>query len=129
MMDFSDLLLKTVKIFDQHPDILKVEAGRNRHLMVDEFQDCNLTQARLVEQLSSVHGNLMVVGDTDQSIYGFRAACPAIMEQMTGGGIMEITLVNNRRSVQPILDAANLVVDYVKGRTDRKSVVRGRRGA
>src|SRR3546814_7405358 len=44
MMDISDILLKTVKIFDQHPDILKVEAGRNRHLMVDEFPYCNLTQ-------------------------------------------------------------------------------------
>lgn len=120
MVDFGDLILKTVGIFDRHPDLMAAESGRIRHLLVDEFQDCNLIQARLVRQLSSVHGNLMVVGDPDQSIYAFRAACPAVMEQMSGPGITEITLINNRRSTQPLLDAANLVVDHLPGRSSPK---------
>ena len=120
MVDFADLILKTVGIFEDYPDIRDQESSRIRYLLVDEFQDCNLTQAKLVEHLASYHRNLMVVGDPDQSIYAFRAACPAIMEGLSGEGVIEITLTNNRRSTQTILDAANLVVDYMPGRAEPK---------
>ncbi len=73
-VDYDDLLLKALKLFNDNPSILSKEAERFRWVLVDEFQDTNVLQFRLVEMLSSVHGNLIVVGDDAQSIYSFRGA-------------------------------------------------------
>ncbi len=73
-VDFDDLLMKTVQLFESHPEILERYQQRYLHIMVDEFQDTNLVQYRLVKQLAEAHRNICVVGDPDQSIYSWRAA-------------------------------------------------------
>src|SRR4029078_12173623 len=75
-LDFDDLLLQGLALLDEekHPDVLERYAGRCEHLLVDEYQDTNRPQYLFVRALSSVHGNVTVVGDEDQSIYRFRGA-------------------------------------------------------
>jgi DNA helicase-2/ATP-dependent DNA helicase PcrA len=73
-LDFDDLLLKTVWLFKQKPEVLKKYQSRYLHIMVDEFQDTNLVQYELVRQLAAKHKNICVVGDPDQSIYSWRSA-------------------------------------------------------
>jgi len=73
-LDFDDLLLKVLEIFDRHPGVRDLYARRFRHVLVDEYQDTNRVQYRLVRHLVSHHGNLAVCGDPDQSIYGWRGA-------------------------------------------------------
>jgi DNA helicase-2/ATP-dependent DNA helicase PcrA len=73
-LDFDDLLMFTVKLFEENPDILAKYQRKFKHILVDEFQDTNSVQYRLIKLLSSSHRNLCVVGDDDQSIYGFRGA-------------------------------------------------------
>ncbi|HOY25192.1 MAG TPA: ATP-dependent helicase [Mesotoga sp.] len=73
-VDYDDLLLMALKLFNENPSILTHESQRFKWILVDEFQDTNILQFRLVEMLSSVHGNLIVVGDDAQSIYSFRGA-------------------------------------------------------
>jgi DNA helicase-2/ATP-dependent DNA helicase PcrA len=73
-LDFDDLIMLTVKLFEEHPDILEKYQHKFKHILVDEFQDTNSVQYRLIKLLSSSHRNLCVVGDDDQSIYGFRGA-------------------------------------------------------
>ncbi|MDD4874503.1 MAG: UvrD-helicase domain-containing protein, partial [Dehalococcoidales bacterium] len=73
-LDFDDLLMKAVQLFDSQPEILKKYQERYLHIMVDEFQDTNLVQYRLVKQLAGKHRNICVVGDPDQSIYSWRSA-------------------------------------------------------
>ena len=73
-VDFDDLLLLTEELFSAHPDVCQAEAGRFDHLLVDEYQDTNPSQYRIVKALAGGHRNLCVVGDDDQSIYGWRGA-------------------------------------------------------
>ena len=73
-VDFNDLLNLTVRMFEQHPDVLAQYQDRFRYVMVDEYQDTNLAQYKLVKLLAGGHRNLAVVGDDDQSIYAFRGA-------------------------------------------------------
>lgn len=73
-MDFDDLLLHTVQLFQQHPDVLAYYTERFRYLHVDEYQDTNHAQYQLAQLLASAHHNICVVGDSDQSIYGWRGA-------------------------------------------------------
>ncbi len=72
-VDFDDLLLLTQKLFDQFPKVRRDEAARFDHLLIDEYQDTNASQYRIVKALADAHQNLCVVGDDDQSIYGWRA--------------------------------------------------------
>ena len=72
--DFDDLLLLTEQLFKEHPDVRKQEADRFDHILVDEYQDTNTSQYRIVKGLADPHRNLCVVGDDDQSIYGWRGA-------------------------------------------------------
>ncbi len=111
-LDFGDLLLVCVRLFTEHPDILRRYAERFLHLLVDEFQDTNAVQYQLVKQLASVHGNLCVVGDDDQSIYRWRGA---VVDNILGfehdfPGCTTIRLEQNYRSSATIIAAAAAVV-------------------
>jgi len=110
--DFDDLLLLVVRLFREHPEVLAQWQQRFAHVLVDEFQDTNLTQWEIVRLLAGGHRNLMVVGDQDQSIYRFRAAdirnLMRFEEEFPDASI--IVLDQNYRSTQRILDAANAVI-------------------
>jgi DNA helicase II / ATP-dependent DNA helicase PcrA len=111
-MDFDDLLLLPLALFSEHRDRLAYWQSRFLHVLVDEFQDTNAAQYRLVKQLASEHKNLCVVGDDDQAIYGWRGADVRHMLsfQRDFPGTTLIKLEQNYRSTQVILDAANGVI-------------------
>ena len=117
-MDFDDLLSKTVELFVTCPDVLNYYQRRFRYLMVDEYQDTNHAQYRLISLLAMVSGNLCVVGDDDQSIYKFRGATIenilSFEEQFMGCKV--IRLEQNYRSTGRILDAANAIIARNQGR-------------
>ncbi len=120
-MDFGDLLVQVVTLFDEHPEVHQRWAGRFRYLLVDEFQDTNQVQYRLTRQLCSVHGNICVVGDDDQSIYRWRGAEVGniLGFEMDFPGCVAIRLEQNYRSTKTILEAANEVVGRNIGRTGK----------
>jgi DNA helicase-2/ATP-dependent DNA helicase PcrA len=111
-MDFDDLLLFPLTLFAEHPERLAYWQRRFDHVLVDEFQDTNAAQYRLVRQLAAQHTNLCVVGDDDQAIYGWRGADVRHMLsfQRDFPGSTLIKLEQNYRSTQVILDAANGVI-------------------
>ena len=117
-MDFDDLLLHPVRLFHQHPDRLEAWRHRFDFILVDEFQDTNLAQYRLIRFLGLGHGNVMAVGDDDQSIYGWRGAQVGNMKEVLSDfrGAETIRLELNYRSTQVVLDAANQVIAQNKGR-------------
>ncbi len=120
-LDFDDLIYLTVRVFEQCPDVLEKYQDRYRYIMVDEYQDTNYSQYRLVSLLAAKHGHLCVVGDDDQSIYRFRGATVenilAFEEQFPG--CRTIRLEENYRSTQHILDAANGVISHNTARKDK----------
>lgn len=79
-LDFDDMLLRCLRLFEEHPDVLALWQERCRYIMIDEYQDSSKIQCRLAELLAAPLNNLMVVGDDDQSIYGFRGAAPERMK-------------------------------------------------
>ena len=111
-MDFDDLIMNTVRIFKEFPDLKKEYSDRFHYIMVDEYQDTNTAQFELVRLLSEVHGNICVVGDDDQSIYGFRGAeVKYILEfESFFPGTHTVRLEENYRSTGNILSAANAVI-------------------
>ncbi len=111
-MDFDDLLLQTVRLLKRCPDVLESYQQRFRHLLVDEFQDTNHVQNELVILLGQRSHNVTVVGDSDQSIYRFRRAdIRNILEfEQAFPDVTVVTLAQNYRSTQTILDAANAVI-------------------
>ena len=117
-MDFDDLLLYPLTLFREHPERLAYWQRRFEHVLVDEFQDTNAAQYRLVKLLAAEHGNLFVVGDDDQAIYGWRGAdvrhMLSFQDDCSGAagaaGTTLIKLEQNYRSTQVILDAANGVI-------------------
>lgn len=117
-MDFDDLLLHPLELFRAHPDRLAYWQRRFVHVLVDEFQDTNAAQYRLVRSLALQHGNLTVVGDDDQAIYGWRGADVRHMLafQSDFPGTTLVKLEQNYRSTQVILDAANGVIAENEGR-------------
>ena len=120
-LDFDDLLLKTVELFDRVPAVRERYARRFRFAMIDEYQDTNRPQYLLVKQLVSVHGNLCVVGDPDQSIYKWRGAdVKNILDfEHDFPDAVTVKLERNYRSTQVILDAASAVVSRNRGRKDK----------
>lgn len=120
-LDFDDLLVLTVKLFQQHPDVLDLWRRRFQHLMVDEFQDTNAVQWELVRLLAEQHRNVMVVGDADQSIYKFRGADARnlLFFEQTFPEARVLVLDQNYRSTQVILDAANAVISNNQDRRDK----------
>jgi DNA helicase-2/ATP-dependent DNA helicase PcrA len=116
-MDFDDLLLHPLTLFDQHPDRLDAYRRKFQFILVDEFQDTNKAQYLLVRRLGA-HGNLCVVGDDDQSIYGWRGADVRNMRefQQDFPATRVVRLEENYRSTAVILDAANGVIAENRGR-------------
>jgi DNA helicase-2/ATP-dependent DNA helicase PcrA len=107
-LDFDDLLSKTVKLFESHPDMLSLYQDRFRYLLVDEYQDTNRAQYVLTKLLSTKHRNVCVVGDASQSIYRFRGADFQNIVNFKNDfpDTVEFHLEQNYRSTQTILDAA-----------------------
>ncbi|MDH4100537.1 MAG: DNA helicase PcrA [Nitrospirota bacterium] len=116
--DFDDLLMLTVRLFQQHADILAKYLDQIHYLMVDEYQDTNHAQYKLVKLLAGTRRNVCVVGDDDQSIYRFRGAdIRNILEfEKDFPETREVKLEQNYRSTQTILRAAGAVVDKNRGR-------------
>src|SRR5256885_12491415 len=108
-MDFDDLLLFPLTLFVEHPERLAYWQRRFDHVLVDEFQDTNAAQYRLVRQLAAAHTNVCVVGDDDQAIYGWRGAGGRhlLSVQRDLPGATPIKLVPNQPSSPVILDAAD----------------------
>lgn len=117
-MDFDDLIFNTVELLKHDEEVRNYYSGRFQYIMVDEYQDTNTAQFELVKQLSSVHGNICVVGDDDQSIYKFRGANIGNILNFESHfrNARTIKLEQNYRSTQNILDAANAVIANNKGR-------------
>ena len=117
-LDFDDIILKTVELLEQFDEARLKYGKRFRYIMVDEYQDTNPLQYRLISLLSSVWKNLCVVGDDDQSIYKFRGATieNILSFEENFPGARTIRLEQNYRSTENILDAANAVIRYNKGR-------------
>ena len=119
-LDFDDLIMKTVELFQCNPDVLDSYQERFRYIMVDEYQDTNLAQFQFVSLLASKYQNLCVVGDDDQSIYKFRGAN---IENILGfervfADTKVIRLEQNYRSTKNILNAAN---EVIQNNTERKA--------
>ena len=130
--DFDDLLVKPVELFESNAELLAMYRSRFLFLLVDEYQDTNRAQFRFVELLASEHRNLMVVGDDDQSIYGWRGAdVRNILDFETAfSGAHTVRLERNYRSSPVILSAANAVIaENVdrKGKTLRTDRIGGER--
>jgi DNA helicase II / ATP-dependent DNA helicase PcrA len=120
-MDFDDLLVRAVNVLELFPEVRTAYAAGFRHVLVDEYQDTNQAQYRWLELLSAEHRNLAVVGDPDQSVYGFRGAdIRNILDfEDTFPDARVVKLEQNYRSTQTILDAANAVIANNRGRQSK----------
>ena len=118
-MDFDDLIYNAVRLFEENPDVLGYYQQKFQYILVDEYQDTNHAQYRLVQLLAQTHQNLCVVGDDDQSIYKFRGAdiSNILNFEREFSGTKIIKLEENYRSTQNILTAAN---EVIKNNPERK---------
>ena len=117
-VDFDDIILNTVKILSENPDVLSKYQDKFQYILVDEYQDTNNSQYLLINLLAQANRNLCVVGDDDQSIYKFRGANIGNILNFEDdySDVQKITLDQNYRSTENILDAANSVISNNKGR-------------
>jgi DNA helicase-2/ATP-dependent DNA helicase PcrA len=120
-MDFDDLLLSALSLLYENDDVREKYATRFEHVLVDEFQDTNQIQYELVRLLSSVHKNLFVVGDEDQSIYRWRGADyrNVLRFEEDYGNFSKVLLEQNYRSTQKVLDLARSIIDQNHHRTPK----------
>lgn len=121
-LDFDDLIMLTVRLFKEAPDVLNYYQNKFRYILVDEYQDTNKAQNELIIMLAKEHRNLCVVGDDDQSIYKFRGAdITNILDfEKAFSDACVIRLEQNYRSTQNILDAANNVIKNNSGRKGKR---------
>jgi len=128
-MDFDNLLLHPLRLFREHPDRLRAYQAKFNFILVDEFQDTNRAQYELIRLLGA-HGNVCVVGDDDQSIYGWRGADVRNMQDFLKDfpGARLVRLEENYRSTQIVLDAANGVIAENSGRIGKTLTTRRRGG-
>lgn len=121
-MDFDDLIMKTVELFERNPEVLEFYQNRFVYVMVDEYQDTNTAQFRLISLLAERSRNLCVVGDDDQSIYKFRGANIRNILNFESffPDARVVKLERNYRSTQKILDAANEVIRHNHGRKAKR---------
>ena len=129
-LDFDDILLLTVKIFEDFPEALDKFRNRYKYILVDEYQDTNQVQFRLVSLLSEQHRNICVVGDDDQSIYKFRGAdiTNILSFEKQFEGAVVIRLEQNYRSTKTILNAANAVIAHNEERKEKALWTNGDEG-
>lgn len=129
-LDFDDLLMLTVQLFKENPSILQYYQEKFQHILVDEYQDTNHAQYLLVKMLGEKHRNIYVVGDPDQSIYGWRGAdIQNILDfEKDYPEAKIIKLEQNYRSTQTILEAANEVIANNSGRKEKKLWTENQKG-
>jgi len=122
LVDFDDLLMLTYKILDENETLRKETSNRYKYIMVDEYQDTNELQYRLLEHLCSEHENICVVGDDDQSIYGWRGANIRNILEFADNfkETKTVKLETNYRSTEPILKAANTLIEHNSTRLGKK---------
>ncbi len=122
LVDFDDLLMLTYQILKQDNRLRKETSERYQYIMVDEYQDTNELQFKLLELLASEHNNLCVVGDDDQSIYGWRGANIRNILEFSNyfKGTKTVKLETNYRSTSPILKAANELIEHNSQRIGKK---------
>ncbi len=121
-IDFDDIIMLTVKIFLNNPEILHYYQNKFKYILVDEYQDTNKIQFLLISLLSASHGNICVVGDESQSIYGFRGAdiSNILNFEKEFPNAKIVKLEENYRSTKNILEAANQVIKNNKSKIDKK---------
>jgi len=121
-LDFNDLLLHTVRLFNQHPQVLREYQERWQYILVDEYQDTNRVQYELINQLAAGHRNLCVVGDPDQSVYGWRGAdIRNILDfEKDFADAKVVKLERNYRSTEAILRGAGAVVSHNIDRKEKQ---------
>ena len=122
LVDFDDLLMLTYKILDENETLRKETSNRYKYIMVDEYQDTNELQYRLLEHLCCEHENICVVGDDDQSIYGWRGANIRNIIEFADNfkNTKVVKLETNYRSTEPILKAANTLIEHNSTRLGKK---------
>ena len=117
LLDFDDLLLLTYKILDEYEEVATSYSQKYQYIMVDEYQDTNDIQLKILKKLCSTHNNICVVGDDDQSIYGFRGAnIKNILEFQKEFDAKIVKLEHNYRSTPEILEVANKLISFNKNR-------------
>lgn len=121
-LDFDDILMKAVRLLDESESVRAKYQERFLHVLIDEYQDVNFAQYRLADTMASKHRNLTIVGDDDQSIYAWRGADVSLMMRFSSDhpDAKVVTLDQNYRSTQHILEAAYHVVKHNRTRTDKK---------
>ncbi len=118
LVDFDDLLSLTYKLLVDYPELAEQTSEKYRYIMIDEYQDTNELQLRLLQKLCQTHNNICVVGDDDQSIYGWRGAhIRNILEfDQDFPGVSTVKLEHNYRSTEQILEVANALIEHNRGR-------------
>ncbi len=129
-MDFDDLLIKPIELFEQHPDILKKYQQHFRYILIDEYQDTNHAQYRATRLLADGHKNICVVGDDSQSIYSFRGAdiTNILNFREDYPDSVQIPLEQNYRSTKAILKCADSVIKHNKARLEKTLWTRNDQG-
>lgn len=124
LVDFDDLIALTYKLLDENKELARATSEKYRYIMVDEYQDTNELQLKLLQKLCTVHNNLCVVGDDDQSIYGWRGAhIRNIIEfDQDFEGTAIFKLEENYRSKEPILKVANALIEHNRSRLGKKLI-------
>jgi DNA helicase-2/ATP-dependent DNA helicase PcrA len=124
LVDFDDLIALTYRLLDENPELAQETSQKYQYIMIDEYQDTNELQLKLIQKLCTSHNNVCVVGDDDQSIYGWRGAhIRNIMEfdeDFTGASVFK--LEENYRSRAPILKTANALIEHNRSRLGKKLI-------